>query len=367
MTAPPSVRGYFALVERGVSRVLRSELAGQVNDDGHPVLRAAGLTRPGHALTTWHCDHTQRRCGREVVAGASDAAPYAAVCEGSYDGEDPCAAVELTAAELAQETIAIDDLVRVVRALYRTDGAPPVPSSLSASCAEPLLLGTERTGDAVRDVLLVLRPGDATFPLFLAARERASRGALVLVPTAARLGVELPVRYAPGAHVEIEALEDAVAVRDGKLARVTKLRLVPPEQPPKEPAPAVARPGKLAAALGASSFTEIRITVVDGHTLRIGCGKKAVRRTYVDLGLHAGNTREPTKLWAILLAVCEGHGEFRWRQFGPMGTVSTSMTRLRAKLCAAFGLDEDPFFEHHAVKGWKAKFFASSEIGAEGT
>jgi hypothetical protein len=50
-----------------------------------------------------------------------------------------------------------------------------------------------------------------------------------------------------------------------------------------------------------------------------------------------------------------------------MGTVSTSMTRLRAKLCAAFGLDEDPFFEHHAVKGWKAKFFASSEIGAEGT
>jgi hypothetical protein len=364
-----SLREYFALVERGSLAVPRAELAKHVSAEAHAVLRSAGLTRAGRALTSWECDLSERRCGREIMASApGSATPFIAVCEGSFECEDPCPSVDVTAEDIAQETLATADLMRVVRQLYRIEGEVRAPAlaSLSPSDAEPLLLGVERAGDSVRDVFVTLRPGDATFPLFLAARERASRGALVLVPTAARLGATLPVRHGAGAHVEIEVLEDAVAVREGKLTRVAKLRLVSPEPVANETESTSKRPPGIAAELGATSFAQLKVTVVDGHTLRISCGKKWVRRTYVDLGLHTGGTREISKQWKLLLAVCQGQGHFRWKNFGAFGTVSTAMSRLRKKLCDAFGLDEDPFEEHHVVKGWRPKFMASSEIAPEG-
>ena len=119
--------------------------------------------------------------------------------------------------------------------------------------------------------------------------------------------------------------------------------------------------GDLAALLGATSFDQLRVTAVDGHTVRIGCGRRAVRRTYRDLGLHSAMTREPTKKWAILLEVCAGHGTFRWRDFGEFHAVSQAVSVLRRRLRDAFGLDDDPF--HGFDNGWRARFFASSEIG----
>jgi hypothetical protein len=126
-----------------------------------------------------------------------------------------------------------------------------------------------------------------------------------------------------------------------------------------EASAAVPPRGDLAALLGAASFDELRVTVVDGYTVRVGCGKRAVRRTYRDLGLHSAMTREPTKKWAILLAVCAGHGTFRWRDFGELHAVSQAVSVLRRGLQDAFGLDDDPF--HSFNNGWRARFFASSE------
>ena len=130
---------------------------------------------------------------------------------------------------------------------------------------------------------------------------------------------------------------------------------------PGAPTHDLGAPPGLAPLLGAKCWEELRVTVVDGHTLRIGCGRHAVRRTYRDLGLHAANSREPTRKWAMLLAICSGHGTFRWTDFGSARAVSQAVSVLRRKLQDAFGLTGDPF--HEWDRGWRARFFASSEIG----
>jgi hypothetical protein len=62
-----------------------------------------------------------------------------------------------------------------------------------------------------------------------------------------------------------------------------------------------------------------------------------VHRTYLDLGLHAAGSREPTRKWTLLVAICERHGTFRWRDFGSFHAVSQSVSVLREKLRALSG------------------------------
>jgi hypothetical protein len=238
------------------------------------------------------------------------------------------------------------------------DGAPPkaLPSS-----SEPLLLGAERASSPARDVFLALRPRDDSFPLFLALRERAARPALVLVPTSRAVTADLATRFAPGAHVEIEILEDTLVVRDGAIARVPPLRLVKLTEDPATSTPA--NPARtIAAEIGATSWAEIKITVIDGHTLRIQKGQRAIRRTYIDLGLASKGNREPTRKWALLLAICAGHGTFRWKTFGTFDAAKNTIAILRKALRETFGIEDDPFHEFTFAFGWKAKFHASSEI-----
>jgi hypothetical protein len=173
----------------------------------------------------------------------------------------------------------------------------------------------------------------------------------------AQLPVHLRARLAGPFGVEI--LEDSFTVENDDVIRVTKLRLVRAS----DPASAAPVTMGIAAEIGARAWGDLRITVVDGHTLRITCGRTSIRRTYRDLGLHAENSREPTRKWAMLLALCAGHGTFRWRDFGEFRAVSQAMSVLRGKLKRAFGLEEDPFGEY--ANGWKARFFASSEVSED--
>jgi hypothetical protein len=157
-----------------------------------------------------------------------------------------------------------------------------------------------------------------------------------------------------------------VTLHDGRLVRATTLRLLTPAdaEPPERRLPPA--PRGLAAELGATSWLDLSVTVVDGHTVRIGHGKTAIRRTYRDLGFHAENTREPTQKWTLLLAICAGHGTFRWKDFGSFRAVSQAMSVLGKKLCDAFALEESPFSRGSVARGWRAKFFASSEVGEGG-
>jgi CheY-like chemotaxis protein len=122
--------------------------------------------------------------------------------------------------------------------------------------------------------------------------------------------------------------------------------------------------GGIAAQLAASQFADVRIKVIDGHTVLIAHKRKRLRATYIDLGL-ATKTRVPMKEWGLLLDVCAGHGKFRWKNYGGMVNAKQRVSVLQAKLREAFGLEDNPFHKFRVMDGWRAKFFATSEIGEE--
>ena len=124
-------------------------------------------------------------------------------------------------------------------------------------------------------------------------------------------------------------------------------------------------PGRIAAQLGATSFANIGIRAIDGHTVRITHQRRRVTATYIDLGLVVKKNRAPNRQWEVLLDVCEGHGSFRWKKYGDINNARQRVFQLRKALKEAFGLDEDPFHEFGVVHGWRARFFASSEDGDE--
>jgi hypothetical protein len=364
------MRGYLSLLGGGTVVYRRAILEERIAATDLAVLRAGGLVRRAPAATVWPCER-EGSCQRDVCAsprGAKTSAPFYAVCEDS-GAEDPCVTIDLTAEDVAQESLAVVDLVRLLRELYRIESAAHVPGAIGA---EPFLLGEERSPEGARDVFLALDGAKVALPSFLAVRERVERPTLVLVPTAHGLSPELAARHAPGGHVEIERLDDALAVRGEKIARVAKLRLVaraplalaePVGKTKKKRAPRP--PGRIAEEIGATGWNEIKITVVDGHTVRIQHGKITIRRNYNDLGLGSAGRRDPTEKWKLLLLVCAGHGSFRWKTLGSYKAAKNAVYVLRVALKESFGLADDPFHRFHAVNGWKAKFFASSEIAEE--
>ena len=127
---------------------------------------------------------------------------------------------------------------------------------------------------------------------------------------------------------------------------------------------ALPRAGGIAAQLGATTFPELALRVTDGHTIRVTHHRKRIHATYIDLGL-ATKTRAPTREWALLLDVCAGHGAFRWKTYGTINTAKQRVFVLRGKLKAAFGLADEPFHKFRVVDGWRATFFASSEVAGD--
>jgi hypothetical protein len=101
------------------------------------------------------------------------------------------------------EDVSATDLARVLRVLYGLSGrGRSVPAVFAAAATT---LGWTGTGRDARAVLLCARPRTG-LARALARKHRT----LVLVPTARHLTPQLRERHAPGARVELEALEEAL-------------------------------------------------------------------------------------------------------------------------------------------------------------
>ena len=354
------LRPFFVALASGATTLSRADLFASLSSAERDALLSARLVKPAAPLRTWPCDDPRRRCGRDVLDAARGArSPFVAVCEGSCESEDRCLDVDLTADDLATLTLDRAALARALRTLYRVSALSP--DAIDARPDAPLHLGEERTDARTRDVFLFLSPTRATLAAHLDARERVARDTLVLVPTARAVDADRAARHAPGAHVEIALLEDSLAVRDGKLTRVGKPRLVVARDAEADVAGDAPAEGGIAAKLGAKQFSEIAIKVIDGHTVRITAHGKRVHATFIDLGF-ATKTRNPRAEWKMFLDLCAGHGTFRWKKYGEFKAVKVAVSRLQKRLRESFGLAENPFHDWHNVSGWRAKFFASSEI-----
>jgi hypothetical protein len=335
------VRRFFAQVEqKGAGPMLASELAFSAEEEA--ALRAEGIVGDAALAERWECGEIG--CARLVVQMEDG---FVAVCTRE---SDLCETVELSREELRRVHVSLAALLEVVRRELRI-----VPPQRAASEATgPLHLGEQGTSSP-RDVFLELHPRPASLAPFLALREHAPRATLVLVPALASLASEVVVGHATGAKVEIDALGEALAVRGGKIRAAPRLRSA------RAPIAAVALvTGAPPATLvpRARQWAHLTILAIDKHTVLVKVGWRRQRLTYVDVGFAAKNSRQPTTQWLMLLAICAGHGEFKWQEFGSFGTAKTEVTRLRKRLSAAFGVDENPFHPFSYAQGWRARFQA---------
>jgi hypothetical protein len=201
----------------------------------------------------------------------------------------------------------------------------------------------------------------------LSLRERASRPTLILIPTTTRLPPDLALRHAPTDRVALLALTDSLRIESGSLVRVavgahashvaasaTPIATLDTNKTPikQEATSPIPRP---------RIWQELRLRLVDGHTLSIRVGDKHVRATYLDLGMGSGVTRAPSVMWELLVKICEEGGQYKWTPHGDFSVVKRRMAYLREALRSAFGVDDDPFEKFSRRDGWRAKFVARGE------
>jgi hypothetical protein len=348
----------LALVEKSGTVVVPTNVVESIATvDARQALHAAGVLTAAAAAPSWPCD--VRGCSREVRSNASGARrPLVAVCS---QVPAACQPVELGFDDVAQQEIAIDTLVAVVCALLGADvdraslAKVRARHAIGESCM-PVLVATL----ADCDILWAGMPRDMDLGAFCGRRERVARSTLVLVPTTKYVSTDLAARFAEGEHVEVRALEEMLDVRDGHIAlRSGSAVKEAPRVEESEPPPNALG---LAAKLGIAKWEDVRILVVDAHTVRLdGSNGRALLTTFVELGLVDGRkvaVVTPVTAWALLRMICT-HGKRMPSQYGEHGKkfgVKKVVFGLRAALKGAFGLEEDPFLSYSSNGGWTPRF-----------
>ncbi len=290
-------------------------------------------------------------------------APLVAVCRRAPQ-PGGCPDIDVLREDVAREELSPPDLAWSLRVLYDADGrGRPVPSVLG----DLVSIGFQE--DPEREVFLVAGTDPRRRRMLESMRSYRER-ALVLVPTSAALTAEMRDKHAPGsaALVWFESLEDALAIRNGKLVRAAVRGLAAPDGPelPDPPRAAAAGASKAArrgrpratagpAIPGAKTWNDVLLGKVDPTTLRIRIGRRSYLRTCVDLGM-ASNDGSPTREFQLLLAFIEEGGCFKSWRFGNAGATRRLLHRLRHRLPPLFGLTEPPFDAYRADVGWKAHF-----------
>ncbi len=230
--------GFFDLIERvGCVRLPAGTIADSASVAAIVALRAEHVLEDAGPAEALPCPH-HRDCAREVRDTWEDGPRirdvkrrYLTAC-----GQAPpaCEATWLSEDELRTMVVRLAHLVRVATRSFAVDrGKSELPHSWGAP-TEPRAIGVQERAaieGASRDVFLALRPQIEVSGSWLAARERAARAAVVLVPTMRRIASELAAQHGPMDKVEIVALEDALVVKDGRIAvsaRGAALRMVKP-------------------------------------------------------------------------------------------------------------------------------------------
>jgi hypothetical protein len=337
------LRSFFTLLElHGAGPLRTRDLA--CDDPTAEALHGEGILARAPLATKWPCEAIG--CARVVVATGDG---FVATCTRE---EDRCETLDLARTDLAQVNLSLEALFDVVRRELRIEASRRAPSDDDA----PLYLGEQGLASP-RDVFFELRPRSSRLPSFLAAREHAPRPTLLLVPSITSIDPDLVVKHAPGAKVEIDALADALTVRGGRIMAAPRLR----KAHVFATAPSTPKGGATASSLipRPRRWTDLTVLGFDKRSIIARAGRRSQRLTAADLGMACKNTREPKKHFFVLLALCAGNGEFRWKEFGSFESVCKAVSRLRADMCAAFGITEKPFYEFTHQDQWRAKFRAA--------
>jgi hypothetical protein len=357
------IRAFLSFLEsHGAGEVAAGALRAALAEDGpegRAALVAEGVLQAGSPATTYACEGLD--CAREVrerPRAPGGPRRFFAVCTRS---PRECETLDVAEAELAQDVIALEEFVAVVRRALRIE-APLAPPRATGDglvgSDEPRLLGEQLVDGVARDVFFVRRPSPLAMRALLAERRATPRGALVLVPTARGIDPEVLTRHAT-AHVEVAALTDLLVVQRGRIAAAARLRVV---------AVAAAAPAGGEARLPrAKRWNEMTFySVEDEGKIGIEIDRRSWVVTAAELGLTTRNSGKPVRAFALLRRICDGNGAFDTRPWGERENGKQVVSELRRALSAAFEISESAIEGYSRVtKSWKPRFRALAGAPAE--
>ena len=374
---------FFDLFERVGGAPVAARLVREVvSEEAYRALVAERLVVRGARAESLACAH-RAGCEREVRdTGERGAARFFAVC-----GQTPpeCDPEPVSEAELETVRIDLDAVVKVVRRLFGVKGGLRLvpPGEGERAGGEPIALGVQEgtgAGEPARDAFFAPRPATQLGGAWIGLRERAARRGIVLVPTASALGPERMARHASDDRVEIVALEDVIGVRDGGLVVAgtggERAGTLPeeardaandPGAPAEDDGTRRPRRAPLRKTRGielppVTKWSELRVCLLDGETVRFDGAGKYVRCTLHDLGMASKQNRKATRAWDVLVRTCVGEGRFEHRVFDRRWDVARRhVSDLGRKLQALFGIWEVPFEEPKGGE-YRAKFRAREGV-----
>jgi hypothetical protein len=362
------LRGFLGLLAtHGGGEMRALDLEAALADDGPEVrsaLRAQGVVRGAGRALTVPCDGLG--CAREVrelrreSPSAGNERRFFGVC--TRDPEE-CETVEVHERDLAQALVSREAFVAAVqRALKVT------PSLAHESGGDVVSLGEEIDGGAVRDVWLAWRSDSPALHALLGDRASAPRGTRILLLTPPPSDAPLVARHA--GRIAFDALADLLTVRDGQIAELPRLHIVPAgrahvevastEAPSPPPAPKPRRSPALDGLRECERWGDIALFDTDDEILLgVAIDDRLRRLSCVDFGLASVDGRKPLMPFQLLKTICRGNGLFDTRAFGTRANGKRLVSDLRKALVATFAIDADPFekysFRDHC---WKVRFRA---------
>jgi hypothetical protein len=364
------LRGFLGLLAaHGGGEMRACDLEAALADDGREArsaLRAQGVVRDAARALTVPCDGLG--CAREVreLPRASDGTGerrFFGVCTREPEA---CELIEVHERELAQVLVSREALVAAVqRALKIT---PPLAHE---SCADVLSLGEEITDGDVRDVWLAWRHDSPALHALLGDRASAARGTRILFLTPPAEDAPLLARYAADARIAFDALTELLTVRDGQIAELPRLKVVPAARPgaaetmtreasPVRASPLLQRSPALDGLREWTRWGEITLFDVDDEALLGVCIDDRLRRlSCVDFHLASVDGRKPLAAFDLLKTICRGSGLFTTRAYGSRDNGKRLVSDVRKALVATFAIESDPF-ERYSFRDrcWKVKFRA---------
>ena len=353
----------FALLEKhGAAMLPARSLEQAASTDVRAALHAAGVIAAAPAAASWPCDI--RGCAREVRSSYAGARrPLLAVCS---QVPAACMPVELGFDDVAQQQLSVEALLVATCGLlgadlFRTAFGRVRERLPLGSARAPILIAT--VVDPATDVFWAGSPRDTDLATFCARREHLSRASLVLVPTTRHVPDEVSARFGPRENVEVRSLADWLEVTEGRLSARrhsfwtnSEIRDVARIETPST------QPG-LAGQLGVTRWEEIRLTELDGHTLRVEANGKALLKTFVELGFvdrRKTGVVMPVQAWALLLVFCREGGRVKPSAYGTIGkpyAVKKAVEAIGKRMKVAFGIEEAPIRTYEKRDAaWVARF-----------
>jgi hypothetical protein len=104
-----------------------------------------------------------------------------------------------------------------------------------------------------------------------------------------------------------------------------------------------------------TTWPEILIRFLDGHTVTIAVDSRTERRTFAEMNMKDGRNGNPTQQWKLLELLAKNGGRLAWTNSGANPRLKKQVELLAHRLQEYFNISDSPFHDYQKGSGWQMK------------